>query len=61
MAICNEIIVDDMIRVSTKEDMMQEVRESYDRLAQKYTSRSSNEVQPKPLDQELLTRFADDI
>ncbi len=61
MAICNEIIVDDMIRVSTKEDIMQEVRESYDRLAQKYTSRSSNEVQPKPLDQELLTRFADDI
>jgi len=34
------------------------IRESYDRLAKEYTGRISDELQHKPLDRELLNRFA---
>ena len=34
------------------------IRESYDRLAEEYTRRISDELQHKPLDRELLDRFA---
>ena len=33
------------------------IRESYDRLAEEYTRRISDELQHKPLDRELLDRF----
>lgn len=35
------------------------IRESYDRLAEEYTRRIANELQHKPLDRELLDRFAE--
>lgn len=34
------------------------IRESYDRLAEEYTRRISDELQHKPLDRQLLNRFA---
>src|SRR6202162_4597955 len=34
------------------------IRESYDRLAEEYARRIFNELQHKPLDRELLDRFA---
>jgi len=34
------------------------IRESYDRLAEEYTRRISGELQHKPLDRQLLDRFA---
>jgi len=34
------------------------IRESYDRLAEEYTRRIADELQHKPLDRELLDRFA---
>jgi SAM-dependent methyltransferase len=37
------------------------IRESYDRLADEYARRIFNELQAKPLDRELLTRFAAEV
>jgi len=37
------------------------IRESYDRLADEYVRRLVNELQQKPLDRELLSRFASEI
>jgi SAM-dependent methyltransferase len=37
------------------------IRESYDRLADEYARRIFNELQGKPLDRELLTRFAAEV
>ncbi|MGA3239284.1 MAG: methyltransferase domain-containing protein [Bryobacteraceae bacterium] len=37
------------------------VRESYDRLAEEYARRIFNELQYKPLDRELLDRFAAEV
>ena len=34
------------------------IRESYDRLAEEYARRIADELQHKPLDRELLDRFA---
>ncbi len=39
-------------------DPTQSIRESYDRLAEEYARRIFNELQHKPLDRELLDRFA---
>jgi ubiquinone/menaquinone biosynthesis C-methylase UbiE len=39
-------------------DPTHSIRESYDRLAQEYTRRIADELQHKPLDRELLNRFA---
>jgi SAM-dependent methyltransferase len=39
-------------------NLTQSVRESYDRLADEYARRIFNELQHKPLDRELLNRFA---
>jgi hypothetical protein len=41
------------------DNMTQSIRESYDRLADEYAHRIFNELQHKPLDRELLDRFAD--
>ena len=40
------------------EDRTRSIRESYDRLADEYARRLFNELQQKPLDRELLNRFA---
>ncbi len=40
------------------EDFTRSIRESYDRLAEEYARRIFNELQHKPLDRELLDRFA---
>jgi ubiquinone/menaquinone biosynthesis C-methylase UbiE len=40
------------------DDRTNAIRESYDRLADEYARRISGELQHKPLDRELLTRFA---
>lgn len=37
------------------------IRETYDRLADEYTRRFVNELQQKPLDRELLSRFAREV
>jgi len=42
-------------------DTPQSVRETYDRLADAYARRYVNELQSKPLDRELLNRFAADM
>lgn len=42
-------------------DITQSIRENYDRLADEYARKLFNELQHKPLDQELLNRFASDI
>lgn len=42
-----------------KDDFVEVVRENYDRLAAEYTAHISNELQHKPLDCELLRRFAE--
>src|SRR5579864_4043355 len=39
-------------------NITQSIRESYDRLADEYARRIFNELQGKPLDRELLNRFA---
>jgi SAM-dependent methyltransferase len=39
-------------------DPINSIRESYDRLAEEYTRRISDELRHKPLDRELLDRFA---
>src|SRR6266699_3609962 len=39
----------------------QSIRESYDRIADEYALRIFNELQHKPLDRELLNRFAAEI
>jgi ubiquinone/menaquinone biosynthesis C-methylase UbiE len=39
----------------------QSIRESYDRLADEYARRIFNELQHKPLDRELLNRFAAEV
>lgn len=40
------------------DDITKSVRESYDRLAEEYTRRISDELRHKPLDRQLLDRFA---
>lgn len=40
------------------DDTTNSIRDSYDRLAEEYTRRISDELQHKPLDRELLDRFA---
>jgi SAM-dependent methyltransferase len=40
------------------DDLANSIRESYDRLAEEYTRRIFDELQHKPLDRELLDRFA---
>lgn len=42
-------------------NMTQSLRESYDRLAEEYTRRIFQELQSKPLDRELLDRFAAEV
>jgi ubiquinone/menaquinone biosynthesis C-methylase UbiE len=42
-----------------KEVFIEVIRENYDRLAAEYTAHISNELQHKPLDCELLRRFAE--
>jgi ubiquinone/menaquinone biosynthesis C-methylase UbiE len=37
------------------------IRESYDRVAEEYANRRFNELQHKPLDRELLSRFATEV
>jgi trans-aconitate methyltransferase len=37
------------------------IRESYDRLADEYARRFVNELQQKPLDRELLSRFTREV
>jgi SAM-dependent methyltransferase len=39
-------------------DTTNSIRDSYDRIAEEYTRRISDELQHKPLDRELLDRFA---
>jgi SAM-dependent methyltransferase len=43
------------------DNVTQSIRESYDRLADEYARRIFNELQHKPLDRELLNRFAAEI
>jgi len=43
------------------DDITPSIRESYDRLAEEYARRIFNELQHKPLDRELLNRFAADV
>ena len=40
------------------DDLTNSIRESYDRLAEEYTLRIADELRHKPLDRELLDRFA---
>jgi ubiquinone/menaquinone biosynthesis C-methylase UbiE len=42
-----------------KEDFVEVIRENYDRLAAEYTAHISDELQHKPLDCQLLLRFAE--
>ena len=44
--------------VGLPSDTARSIRESYDRLAEEYARRLFNELQHKPLDRELLNRFA---
>jgi ubiquinone/menaquinone biosynthesis C-methylase UbiE len=44
-----------------KDDITQSIRDSYDRLADEYAQRIFNELQHKPLDRELLNRFAAEV
>ena len=46
------------IDISPMNDPTNSIRESYDRLAEEYTRRIADELQHKPLDRELLDRFA---
>jgi SAM-dependent methyltransferase len=43
------------------DNITQSIRESYDRLADEYTRRIFDELQHKPLDRELLSRFASEL
>jgi len=43
------------------DDTTQSIRESYDRIADEYAFRIFNELQYKPLDRELLNRFAAEV
>src|SRR5260370_24829930 len=43
------------------DNIAQSVRESYDRVAEEYVRRLFNELQQKPLDRELLNRFAAEV
>jgi len=43
------------------DNIAQSVRESYDRVAEEYARRLFNELQQKPLDRELLNRFAAEV
>ena len=42
-------------------ESIQSIRESYDRIADEYALRIFNELQHKPLDRDLLNRFAAEI
>lgn len=49
-------------RATTMDDQTtQSIRESYDRIADEYAVRIFNELQHKPLDRELLNRFAAEL
>jgi hypothetical protein len=43
------------------DDITQSIRASYDRLADEYARRIFNELEHKPLDRELLNRFAAEV
>ena len=43
------------------DESTQSIRQSYDRLADEYTRRISGELQHKPLDRQLLSRFAREV
>lgn len=43
------------------DSLTQSIRDSYDRLADEYARRLFNELQNKPLDRELLSRFAAEV
>lgn len=43
------------------DDITQSIRENYDRLAEEYARRLFDELQHKPLDRELLNRFAGEV
>lgn len=45
----------------TNDDAIKIIRNDYDRLAEEYTRHIADELQYKPLDQELLNRFADEL
>ncbi len=45
----------------TTTSIISSIRKSYDRLAEEYALRISNELQHKPLDQQLLNRFAREV
>jgi ubiquinone/menaquinone biosynthesis C-methylase UbiE len=44
-----------------KDDITQSIRDSYDRLAAEYARQIFNELQHKPVDRELLNRFAAEV
>jgi len=46
---------------SLNDDIAQSIRENYDSLADEYAHKLFNELRHKPLDRELLDRFASDI
>ncbi|MCJ7622171.1 MAG: class I SAM-dependent methyltransferase, partial [Anaerolineaceae bacterium] len=43
------------------QDQFFDLQESYDRVAEEYASRLYKEMEKKPLDRQLLDRFADDV
>lgn len=43
------------------DEIIRTIREDYDRLAEEYARHIADELQYKPLDQELLNRFADEL
>jgi ubiquinone/menaquinone biosynthesis C-methylase UbiE len=45
-------------KIQVNEDVTRSIRQSYDQLADEYTRRISGELQYKPLDRQLLDRFA---
>lgn len=46
---------------ATREAELQAITESYDRVAEEYARHLASELQNKPLDRELLSRFARDV
>ena len=46
---------------SVNDNITRPIRESYDRIADEYARRISDELQNKPLDRELLNRFATEL
>src|ERR1700739_934146 len=48
-------------RITMSEDLIRSIRHSYDQLSQEYARRIFNELIYKPLDRELLDRFAAEV